>query len=50
MKPLEIFWICKTETAIICSLVSQGTGNKTWKNFIDILKEMSTNAKAKKSL
>lgn len=38
MKPLEMFWIYKTETGIVCSLVSQGKGKKTSKNFIDILK------------
>lgn len=46
-KTLEIFWIYKTDTAIICSLLSQGTGKKTSKNVIDILKEMSTKGKSR---
>lgn len=47
MKPLEIFWIYKTETVIICSLLSQGKGKKESKNFIDILKETTTKGKSK---
>lgn len=47
MKPLEICWIYKIETEIICSLVSQRKGKKTSKNFINILKETSKKGKSK---